>query len=157
MTDTPEMNDPKARALELDGAKTFIRLDAATWKAIDMLATHSLCDWSEWVRRAWEQAKEAAGSNKAASINKAAALRFFAMLGLIRLNRAMVAMQHAYMPSFSAGERISIELAPSVSMTFTRAEALGVIEKISYALALTDKGAKASEADNDLGLQGATS
>ncbi|KVH47349.1 hypothetical protein [Burkholderia diffusa] len=141
-----KMNDPKARALELDGVKTFIRLDAATWKAIDMLAMHSLCDWDEWVRRAWEQIKEAAGPDRIASINRAGALRYFATLGLIRLTQSIAAMHRHYDDANDRTpepmRRISIDLASGISLTLTRAEALGVIEKIRYALAQAEIGPK---------------
>jgi predicted DNA-binding ribbon-helix-helix protein len=138
---TEKLNDPKARALELDGAKTFIRLDAATWEAIEMLAAQSLCDWDEWVRRAWEQIKEAAGPERVESINRAGALRYFATLGLIRLTQSMAAVQRCYSDASDRTaepmRHVSIDLATGVSLTLTRAEALAVIEKLNYALTLT--------------------
>jgi predicted DNA-binding ribbon-helix-helix protein len=138
---TEKLNDPKARALELDGAKTFIRLDAATWKAIEMLAAQSLCDWDEWVRRAWEQIKAATDRDQIDSINRAGALRYFATLGLIRLTQSMAAVQRCYSEASDRTpepmRRVSIDLASGVSLTLSRSEALAVVEKLNYALAMT--------------------
>lgn len=154
---TEKLNDPKARALELDGVKTFIRLDAASWKAIDMLAVHSLCEWDEWVRRAWEQIKEAAGPDRIASINRAGALRYFATLGLIRLTQSIAAMHRYYDDANDRTpepmRRVSIDLASGISLTLTRAEALGVIEKINYALAQSEVGPREAAVADEAAMQ----
>lgn len=125
-------NDPKARVVELDGKRTFIRLDSATWKAIDMLAVHSLCEWDEWVRRVWEQVKESVEPEKLPSVNRAGALRFFATLGLIRLTSSMAAMNKHYQ-GVSDG-RIEVEITDGVTMRLTRDQARAIVEKINYSL-----------------------
>ncbi|WP_250498878.1 hypothetical protein [Caballeronia sp. GAWG1-5s-s] len=131
-------SDAKARALELDGKKTFIRLDSATWKAIDMLALHSCCDWDEWVRHVWEQVKEEIDPEKLTSVNRAGALRFFATLGLLRLTSSMAAMNKHHQ-AISDGT-IEVEITDGVSLRLTREQARAVVEKITYSLSYGEVG-----------------
>ncbi|SAL14221.1 hypothetical protein AWB70_00512 [Caballeronia cordobensis] len=136
--DTELESDPKARALELDGKRTFIRLDSATWKAIDMLAAHSCCDWDEWVRHVWGQVKEKIDPDKLPSVNRAGALRFFATHGLIRLTSSMAAMNKHH-HGMSDG-KIEVEITDGVSLRLTREQARAVVEKISYSLSYGEVG-----------------
>ncbi|WP_179403508.1 hypothetical protein [Burkholderia guangdongensis] len=130
--------EPKARALELDGQKVFVRLDAPTWQAIEMLAMANGCDWGDWIRDAWEGVKAAVGIEQATSVNRAAAFRMIATMGLMNVIKNKAAMEQLYRDEHDETpepmRRIEIEVSDGVFMKFTREQARVMMDKLRQAL-----------------------
>lgn len=64
------MTELRLRTLELNGKRTAIRLDVATWQAIDWIAGEQGRKWFEWVREQLEKHPDA--DNMTAVIRSAA-------------------------------------------------------------------------------------
>jgi predicted DNA-binding ribbon-helix-helix protein len=69
------MTELRMRTLELNGKRTAIRLDVATWQAIDWIAGQQNRKWSEWARDKLE--KDLDVVNMTAVIREAAMTELF--------------------------------------------------------------------------------
>ena len=69
------MTELRMRTLELNGKRTGIKLDPATWQAVDWIAGQQNRKWSEWAREEIEKYPNA--DNMTAVIREAAMTELF--------------------------------------------------------------------------------
>lgn len=130
MTDTPEL-EYRGRGLMLGGAKAFVKLDAASWRAIEILAQREGIEWSDWVRSAWSKATASISREKWEEINRAGALRATAIAQLLEWVEAQSAMLKHYEDLAGVSNRVEIKIGDGVGLVLDPDQATAIAERIT--------------------------
>lgn len=131
---TDVQTEQRGRGLTLDGKKAFVKLDSASWKAIDMIAAANGIEWADWVRAVWQAITDKVGPGKIGEINRAGFLRAAAISHLVTWVETQGAMLRHYMDIAGATDRVELPLANGFSLVVDKAHAQNLSEKIAFAM-----------------------
>ena len=129
--------EKRGRAITLhDGTKAYIKLDGATWRAIEMLAMYKGCEWDDWVRSVWAGATSHVPREKWDEINRAGLLRTVVIEKLMQWIDTSTEMIKQYQDQLGGlSPRVSVALCDGVSLVMdSKNEAQNLAERIGRAL-----------------------
>lgn len=130
---TDVQHEQRGRGLILDGKKAFVKLDSASWKAIDMIAAANGTEWDDWVRAVWQSIAAKVGPDQIGEINRAGFLRAVAISHLVTWVETQGATLRHYREMSGESDRVELPLADGFSLVVDKAHVQALSEKIAFA------------------------